>query len=695
MPLAFLAPLFLAGLIGVAIPVLIHLTQRERRRALDFPSLMFLRRIPHRSVRRRRIRHWLLLVLRASAIILLAGAFARPLLERTGGAGPLATAREIAILLDRSYSMDYGDRWDRALSAARAVVAGMGDADRATIVLFDAGAAAANQATGDKTHLLAVLDSARVGSGTTRYGPALKLAQSLLEATDRPRRQVVLISDFQRTGWEGDPGVRLPPGTQLQTVALGDSVVADVSVTTVSFRREYVAGKERVVATARIANRSAQPVSGVPVTLEIDGREMQRKSVAVDANGAATVSFDPFALAEANTRGVVRVRPDALPRDDAFYFVLSPGQAIPVLVVTGRNTPNAGLYVQRALAIGQQPGFRVTRRSGALRAADLTGAGVVILDDAPAPGGATLDRLRTFVAQGGGLVVALGERGGASWAGAAGDLLPGRVEPVTDRADHAGATLGQIEYSHPIFEVFRAPHSGDFGAARFFRYHPLEPRDSAHVLARFDDGAAALVEGRLGAGHVLAWGSTLDTYWTDLPLQPVFLPFMHRLVQYASGYREPRPWFTAGQALDIARLDTLPTGATPAPGTAATPRELIATTPAGAQVTIAARTGALRLDEQGFYQVREARGRGGDILTVAVNLDLTEADLTPMNPEELVSAVAAAPITADEADPAQTIPAAERERQQSLWWYLLIVVFLLLAAETIVSNRLSPAVRRS
>ena len=38
----------------------------------------------------------------------------------------------------------------------------------------------------------------------------------------------------------------------------------------------------------------------------------------------------------------------------------------------------------------------------------------------------------------------------------------------------------------------------------------------------------ALVERRVGTGRVLVWGSTLDTYWNDLPLQPVFLPFVHR-----------------------------------------------------------------------------------------------------------------------------------------------------------------------
>ena len=44
----------------------IHLIS-ERKRVIELPSLMFIRRIPDQSVRRRRIRHWLLLCLRAAA----------------------------------------------------------------------------------------------------------------------------------------------------------------------------------------------------------------------------------------------------------------------------------------------------------------------------------------------------------------------------------------------------------------------------------------------------------------------------------------------------------------------------------------------------------------------------------------------------------------------------------------------------
>jgi len=66
--MAFLAPLFFAALATFAIPILIHLTQRERKQVVEFPSLMFLEKIPYQSVRRRRIRDWPLLAMRLAAM---------------------------------------------------------------------------------------------------------------------------------------------------------------------------------------------------------------------------------------------------------------------------------------------------------------------------------------------------------------------------------------------------------------------------------------------------------------------------------------------------------------------------------------------------------------------------------------------------------------------------------------------------
>src|SRR5882672_6816840 len=148
----FLAPAFLGALAAIAVPVIIHLINRERKTVIEFPSLMFLQRIPYRSVRRQKIRHLLLLILRCVALALLVAAFARPFFEKKHPAVSKTGARELVILLDRSSSMGYANRWDKARDAARKAVSGIGATDRATLILFagDASVATEPMATSDR-----------------------------------------------------------------------------------------------------------------------------------------------------------------------------------------------------------------------------------------------------------------------------------------------------------------------------------------------------------------------------------------------------------------------------------------------------------------------------------------------------------------------------------------------------------------
>ncbi|MCA9209296.1 MAG: BatA domain-containing protein, partial [Planctomycetales bacterium] len=76
--MSVLVPLYLAGLGALSLPVLFHLIRRTPRGHQPFSTLLFLSPSPPRLTRRSRLDHWLLLLLRAAALALLALAFARP-----------------------------------------------------------------------------------------------------------------------------------------------------------------------------------------------------------------------------------------------------------------------------------------------------------------------------------------------------------------------------------------------------------------------------------------------------------------------------------------------------------------------------------------------------------------------------------------------------------------------------------------
>jgi hypothetical protein len=689
--MSFLAPLFLAGLAAVAIPILVHLTHRERREVVQFPSLMFLRRVPYRTVRRQRIRHWLLFLLRLAAIVLIVAAFARPLLHSaTLAPVSIGTAREMVIALDRSYSMTAADRWERASEAADAAVDRLQQDDRATLVLFDDGAVTASTRTADRAVLHDLIARARPSAARTRFAPALHLARDLLEASDRPLRELVLITDFQRSGWEADPDLRLPDGTVLTPVDVGDDQADNIAVAGVRLQRDAGA-TPRLAVAARVVNASDRAATSLDVRLELDGNEVARRSIDVAAREPATVTFPAVPTPSHPVRGVVHVVTPGPDVDDRFNFTASPPAPVPLLLLHHPATSQAELlYLSQALRLGSEPGFALTTKPvNRFSAADLDGQAAVILFDVAYPSGSGGSRVEPFVRAGGGLFVILGPHAGAApWPVAQAAWLGSVTGPVVDRLDASGGTFTVTDYGHPVFAPFARPRTGDFSQARVFRYRRLDPPAGSAVLGRFDDGAAALTTLTVGSGHVAVLATDLGNVWNDLPLQPVFLPFVHELARYVTRYRPNPAWRTAGEVLDLGPNPFAPPWG---PVQDAWVGRLVAETPSGErQLLDEGGDQHLTLDEPGFYVVRPSDGSSTPQLEVAVNADVAEADLARLDPEEMVGAVSPVGGGAERAAALQAaLTPAERERRQALWWYLLVGALLLLAGESIMAGRLS------
>jgi hypothetical protein len=412
------------------------------------------------------------------------------------------------------------------------------------------------------------------------------------------------------------------------------------------------------------------------VALELDGRVAHTARVTLAPHGAAATAFPAVILAASNTRATERIGDDALAKDNAFHFVLSPPRPVAVTLVNGaRAAREQALFLSRALAIGESPRFEVsTRPLDDLTADVLSRTRIVILNDA-SPSDAIAGRLKTFVEGGGGVLVVFGPQ--ASWPASAHDFLPAVPAGTIDRSQGSAGALGGLAYGHSVFEPFRAPRSGDFSAARFYGYRSVTPAADAQVLARFDDGAPALVARTVGRGRVLGWTSTLDLFWSDLAIKPVYLPFVHQMSRYLADHRERARWAMVGEVIDLSQE-----------GDPSRPR--VALAPAGGRQLLEGDQGrVLELTEQGFYEIREQDRQAALVTVAAANVEFGESDRTAVDPAEIVVAVAGGGADSSSAGAQGPLPDEAQERSQRLWWYLLFAGILLLTGESVLAHRLS------
>lgn len=530
--ISFLYPVFLIGAAAAAVPILLHLLKRETAPPLPFSAVRFLKRAPEDRSRRKRLRELLLLALRVSALALLAAAFARPYL--TGGASGPSGVTIVAV--DTSFSLSSPGRFDRIRALAREAIDTAESGHLVGVVAFSDEAAVVAEPSLDRGAARGAVDRLEPGFGGTRYRGALDRANA---AVGGRRGTVVLVTDLQRTGWRADAEGAVPAEVAVRVVDVGD-LPSNLAVTTLA--------RESGHGVAVVRNGGAGARKG-RLRLSVDDRPVAAKSFELEPGTLVDVAFD----VELPSRGVARASiddPTGYAADDSRYLVLDPPAPAAVLVVTPTgNLANDALYFDRALdALEDGSRFRLQATSGgalADSAEKLASVAAVALLSTHGLDRRAGDTLRSFVERGGGLLLAAGD-----------DIEPGMLTSLLgDMAPAAAATRGgstspvtlaPIDARHPIVRPFGALRA-NLGQVRFRRTLAIDD-GGWQAIARFSDGAAALVERRAGRGRVMFFASDLDNSWNDFPLQPTFVPFLHETMRYLTNDRREASAFVVGDA---------------------------------------------------------------------------------------------------------------------------------------------------
>lgn len=674
--MSFINSIFLFATAAAVLPLLYHLVRRLKAKTVPFSSLMFLKATPKELVRKRRLKDRLLMAARMALFLLLAFVFARPYLPAEEL--PFVQEREtqsLVLLVDRSFSMQYDGAFDRAIDAVRERLDATGQGDEVAVASFADDVELLAPLETDLAVHRAALDAIQPSYRATDYFPALQRAQDVLQDARHSRRVVVLISDFQNSGWTGAlDNFELDAGLDFETVPVGDAeadnrFVEDMRVSGSRTGDRYAARYDaRIAALGDPAELSA--------TLVIDDAEVDRRSL--PSRTSAPVSFQHIVPRDGYYQGSLAIDGDALPGDDRHYFT-DRAAAAPELLIAGGQGGTAqrdAFYLRSAFDLGEASRFRISP-GGDLTDPMLRRHDVVFLANRTAAGTAELSALRSYVESGGTLVISAGDQTDQTGlARLLEELDVGRIDRIVDVREEQGyeAIIGDIDRQHGIFEPFSAGDgSGAILRPKFRRYVRLLPADNTNVVGRFDTGDVFLAERRLGSGSVLFYASTFDASWTDLPLDEMYVPFVYQLAEYGVGRSEERHGFLVGEAVPLS-------GEPSQTWEIRSPEDLLH------RVT---------LDEsgQGLFRDTDVPGHyaaaaAGETRYFSVNVDPRESDLTPRDPDEVYASVIAPPDD-HPATPEQAAAAVVEtdERRQKLWRILLLCVIALFAAETYFANR--------
>ena len=608
--MTFLQPLFLWGTLGALVPLVIHLWGRRRPQRVLFPSLRLIRAGQQQQRSLSRLRELLHLLLRMILVALVAMALAAPISDSRFLAALAPSEATAVIVLDASASMGYREKGQSSFERGRAAAQQVADH-------LPAGTAVRAFLAGPELTPLAAADlqTAQIGASRTRL-------LGLLNATEEPsvwspQSRVFLITDLQVSSFQVSLAESLPNPPVVVDVGTGPWGNRSLDRAWVTSPCPITGRPCEVTADVRSSGRPTGTtelsvrVDGAPVPgriLQAAGRQSAHVRVTPKQRGDAVISF---ALPD-----------DPLHADNHLDLVEPLRDRLKVRIAAGGFDPR---YLSAALDPGGDMETGIAVETVSWRDAARGNPDLIVVAGAPAASGAW-DAILRHVRGGGGLLLFAGPSLTLPKAVAT-ELLghPAQLGAIVAAPPDAPLTLSEVRTARPPLDAFASPRAGDLMEFRFTRRRDVADTDDLPVIARFSDGAPAILGTSRPDGHVVLVNTSSDTSWTNAPLCAAFVPLMHRLCQYAVGPL-PRVWdnWLVGEPMCV-----------PVPTGVAGPVEV--TDPAGRRTVIQPNRQhwAFTPPAPGLYQV--AWRKSGEVVRerFAANVPPDESDPARISPPEL------------------------------------------------------------
>jgi len=696
--LVFANPAFLWALTAAAIPLMLHMFQRRRTVVTPFPTLRFLKAAQKRSSSRVRFENFLLWLLRTLLLLMIGFAFALPVLRSTTGGSWLSrTRRDVAIVIDASYSMNYeldrGKVFAVCKDAAVSIVNGLFAGDRVCVyVAADTPIPVIEKPTTEHATVVQAIQALACQHGSSKLDEVVALALRTLEQQDgRREREVYILTDGQALAWQGFRDA--PP----EDTASGDArfritreqrdKVSFFALLAGALQPDNACPTDVKVSpalmlagqTARLNVRVGRTGTAKQVTVAVDigGQERGRRSITTEADTEAVVDFVLGGLEPGVHVATVTTPLDALPEDDAFQFLIRVRKQLPVLIA---GPQDATRYLKAALAPGAADESVKQTEAAELAQIDLRDYQALFLCDAFPLDGQTILRVEEYAKNGGVVVVFPGYRAEVN-AYTELKVLPAYPTGTVDLPiDMAARPLKRIPNQEGQVVTFSLPlPPGTVPTVALKRAMTLgELQEGAAVLVTAGDDQPFLTGRAVGRGRVFLFTVGANRESSTFPLTAFFLPVVHQLIRQGAGASVQPPHLTLGAQLPV--NEAVPNYRD----------DDAISMPSGLPLQVKDNGNRAffidALTEPGIY-TRAKAGAAEPEPVLAVNTDRSESRLTPASADELAEWTGFKKLL-NASDPEELLRLIDEHRNgRSLAEVFLWIALLLTLLEWWIANR--------
>ncbi len=535
----FLNSAILMGLAGVAIPILIHLFARQRRKRILFSNIALLSQLETRRMQRFKILQQLLLLLRILAVLLIVLAFARPVIRSQSFFKISQSSAAELLILDRSASMSRGDVFVKAKTRALDWAEALQSEDEAFLLWLDLrDGSDLSWRRGADSFRREVMQS----SITQEYGnlgTLLPQIQDLLSHSQQLNKEIYLVSDFQAES------MKIPRDTTAQ-ITEPVSVFAipvtgetqNIAIVSGGVASQILQPKLPFRVFAAVQNFGKEGVDDLRIRALLNGKAVAQQSVQLNAGASRRVEFLVQPESDGPFYGSIEIDDDALSSDNTYYFTGLIPSNLNVFLVGHTDTDLNAIALALSAFQNEAGLFHVhsfTKNQN--WSASLRDADVVIFSNYSSFSAREADALRAYFASGGGAVILPGPNMDAVnyQSRLLGPLCQIRIGETAGANTSSEGTwsLGRADFQHPLFQDLFQDSSPQVTSPRVSRRLEISGISGPPILA-FRDGLPFLAEKKVLEGRILFFATGIHPDWSDFSYTPLFAPLMYRAGIYLS-----------------------------------------------------------------------------------------------------------------------------------------------------------------
>lgn len=723
--LGFITPAFaIAGVLLVAIPIIIHLLNRRRYKVLNWAAMQFLLAAMRKNRRRLQFEQWLLLATRCCLLALLGLALARPLGCEDSTLGKLVGSSSAlhVVVLDNSYSMGYqADRpdavtdFDQAKRMAKQMVEGLASGGESVVLITSSKPAQAVLAkpSYDLAAVSSAIDRIELSAGGTDLLGAFRLADKVAdEETTQTNRLLHIFSDGTNSAWRNgnekaleEIGRKLATRFKIEHFNLAqpqqaNAAILDVKPATNLVRTRF-ANDFLAIAKAYGFNIDASVIWKLGDTVLPGGAvvKLDQQTPPITQSNAQITTGGP------NVLTVSLGTDDRLKVDNTRYRTIDVASDMKVLIVEGKHgtgpVDSSGTFLELALAPPSSsagPGRTTQSYLHPERISDIELSGrvmseyrVIMFADVARLTEPLADQLKKYVEQGGTIVWFMGDQVARESYNSI--LVPRGLLPGTLTQRMTGSPSFSFNFNptgnvHPMLRAFANIDKSGIDTAQVFTYWQVSPKTDLNVdrvldfsVSKATTGASApadpaITEHRLGDGKVVFIATTANAEWNTLPAKPAYLALVHEIVGNTVSGAERWMNIEVGQPIEVPATVQMTSAPTLADSTGnAQPMEQVRRE--DGSLVYRSRP----IAKPGIYKV----GTGNTTIPVSVNVPADEADIRPLANDAIRSAMG----NIDMQTLGDVLPAkgSGPDQRNDYGWSIMTIVLLLLAAECFMAMR--------